>query len=45
MAVVSFPHAIQTDNMRVIELSQHPRFPLESLSEIMAKPELERQEL
>jgi hypothetical protein len=31
--------------VRVIELGQDPRFPLEPLPKIMAKPELERQEL
>jgi hypothetical protein len=31
--------------MRVIELGQDPRFPLKPLPEIMAKPELKRQEL
>jgi hypothetical protein len=31
--------------VRVIELGQDPRFPLKPLPEIMAKPELKRQEL
>jgi hypothetical protein len=45
MAVVRLPHAIQTDNVPVIEAGQYPRLPLKPLPKIMAKPELEREQL